>query len=203
MYRTGDLARYNEDRELEFLGRIDTQVKLRGFRIETGEIETAASLYEGITQVAARVCDDHLVLYYTGDRRIDQDDLRGFLAGSLTEYMVPAAYKQLDEMPMTPNGKIDRKALQNIPVISDELMVPPENETEQKVSDLVKDVLSGRELGVTAELETGGLTSLSAMRFSALIAKEFGKSFKLSDLKEYGTIRKIAEYLNTDTSQSI
>ena len=113
MYRTGDLVRYNEDKELEFLGRIDTQVKLRGFRIETGEIETAASLYEGITQVAARVCDDHLVLYYTGDRQIDQDDLRSFLAGSLTEYMVPAAYKQLDEMPMTPNGKIDRKASQS------------------------------------------------------------------------------------------
>ena len=115
--------------------------------------------------------------------------------------MVPAAYKQLDTMPMTPNGKIDRKALQSIPVISDEHMVPPENETEQKVSDLVKEVLGGREIGVTAEFRREGLTSLAAMRLSALIADEFGKSFKLSDLREYGSIRKIAEYLSTDTEE--
>ena len=201
MYRTGDLARYNEEGELEFLGRIDAQVKLRGYRIEPGEIETAASLYEGITQTAAMVCEDHLVLFYTGGRQIDPDDLRGFLAGSLAEYMVPAAYKQLDAMPMTPNGKIDRKALQKIQVTSDEPMVPPENETEQKVSDLVREVLAGREISVTAKLHREGLTSLSAMRFSALIAKEFGKSFRLSDLKEYGTIRKIAAYLGTDTEE--
>ena len=201
MYRTGDLARYNEDKELEFLGRIDAQVKLRGFRIELGEIENAASLYEGIAQVAARVCDDHLVLYYTGNRQIDPDALRDFLAGSLTEYMIPAAYKQLDEMPMTPNGKIDRKELQKIPVVSDEQMVPPANETEQKISDLVKSVLSGRETGVTAELRREGLTSLSAMRLSALISKEFGKNFRMTDLNEYGTIRKIAEYLGTDIQE--
>ncbi len=201
MYRTGDLVRYNEEGDLEFLGRIDTQVKLRGFRIEPGEIEAAASHYKGIAQVAALVCDDHLVLYYTGDGQIDQEALRGFLAESLAEYMVPGAYKQLDAMPMTPNGKIDRKALQKIPASSDELIVPPENETEQKVSDLVKEVLAGREIGVTADFRKEGLTSLAAMRLSAMIATKFEKDFKISYIKEFGTIRKIAEYLNTDTEE--
>ncbi len=201
MYRTGDLVRYNEEGELEFLGRIDTQVKLRGFRIELGEVETAASLYEGITHVAARVCKDRLVLFYTGDGQIDKDALRSFLTLSLTEYMVPSGYKQLDEMPVTPNGKIDQKALEKISVITDEVMELPENEEEQRVSNLVREVLSGRETGVTTELQLEGLTSLAAMRLCALITKEFGKNFKLSDLKEFGTIRRIAEYLRTDVKE--
>jgi acyl-coenzyme A synthetase/AMP-(fatty) acid ligase len=114
-------------------------VKLRGFRIELGEIETAASRYEGITHAVAEVCEDLLVLFYTVNRLIEQDALRGMLTKSLTEYMIPSMFVQLDELPMTPNGKIDRKALQKIPVTSDEPMVPPENETEQKVSDLVRE----------------------------------------------------------------
>ena len=111
MYRTGDLARYNEDGQLEYLGRIDNQVKLRGFRIEMGEIETRASQFDGIAQVAAAVKKDQLVLYYTsaGNAPIDAEQLRRFLSETLTEYMVPTVYMPLAAMPMTPNGKIDRK----------------------------------------------------------------------------------------------
>ena len=115
MYRTGDLARYNEKGELEFLGRMDTQVKLRGFRIELGEIENTACKFEGLAQAVTEVRKDRLVLYYTADKgsggSIDRDELRDFLAKSLTEYMVPSPYMELPELPVTPNGKIDRKKL--------------------------------------------------------------------------------------------
>ncbi|MER2300223.1 MAG: non-ribosomal peptide synthetase, partial [Pseudomonas sp.] len=118
MYRTGDLARYNENDELEYLGRIDNQVKLRGFRIELGEIESRASQYEGIKAVTAQVRRDTLVLYYTAEREINTDGLKAFLAETLTEYMVPEIYMHLENMPMTPNGKINLKALPD-PDISD------------------------------------------------------------------------------------
>ncbi len=201
MYRTGDLARYNEDGELEFLGRIDTQVKLRGFRIELGEIETAASRYEGITHAVAEVCGDLLVLFYTANRLIEQGALRGMLTKTLTEYMIPSAFVKLDELPMTPNGKVDRKALRKMSVVSDEDVVIPENESERKLSDLVSEVLSGRKVSVTSELQREGLTSIAAMRLGALISQVFGKSFRLSDLKVYGTIRKIARHLFTESEE--
>ena len=111
MYRTGDLARYNEEGQLEYLGRIDTQVKLRGFRIELGEIESRASQFAGIRSAAAEVRKDNLVLYYVSDNETDNDKLKAFLSESLTEYMIPSVYVRLPEMPFTPNGKIDRKAL--------------------------------------------------------------------------------------------
>ena len=201
MYRTGDLARYNEDGELEFLGRIDTQVKLRGYRIELGEIETAAIRYEGIAHAVAEVCEDQLVLFYTANRPIEQDVLRGMLTKSLTEYMIPSVFVLLDELPMTPNGKVDRKALRKMSVVSDEDVVIPESESEQKLSDLVSEVLSGRRVSVTSELQREGLTSIAAMHLGALISQVFGKNFKLSDLKVYGTIRKIARHLFTENEE--
>lgn len=128
MYHTGDLCRWNEEGQIEYMGRIDTQVKLRGFRIELGEIESKALNIEGIRQAAAEVRkvmgNEHLVLYYTlsdassqgeesnpAGATLSDDDIRTALAAtSLAEYMVPDAYMRLDAMPMTPNGKINRKA---------------------------------------------------------------------------------------------
>lgn len=128
MYHTGDLCRWNEEGQIEYMGRIDTQVKLRGFRIELGEIESKALNIEGIRQAAAEVRkvmgNEHLVLYYTlsdassqgeesnpAGAALSDDDIRTALAAtSLAEYMVPDAYMRLDAMPMTPNGKINRKA---------------------------------------------------------------------------------------------
>ena len=115
MYRTGDLCRWSDDGQMEYISRMDNQVKIRGYRIELGEVESCASRFEGIRQAVAVIKElsgsNTLCLYYTAeepDKTIDADELRRFMAHTLADYMVPTTYTQLDAMPLTPNGKIDR-----------------------------------------------------------------------------------------------
>ena len=117
MYKTGDLVRYRPDATIEFLGRLDHQVKLRGFRIELGEIETALSRYPGVRESVVIVREDipgdkRLVAYVTSDHQaLTITAVREALTGKLPNYMLPSAVMRVDAMPLTPNGKIDRKAL--------------------------------------------------------------------------------------------
>lgn len=145
VYHTGDLARWNKQGELEFMGRIDNQVKLRGFRIELGEIENQASLIEGIKAVAAEVREaggsKHLVLYFTATSEMDTEEIRERLSASLTEYMVPDTYMQLNEMPLTPNGKVNRRALPAPVIRSAAEYVEPATETERIIAQAMQEVL--------------------------------------------------------------
>ena len=116
LYRTGDLVRYQENGNLEFLGRLDDQVKIQGYRIEPGEIEAAVLDYPGVAQAAVIAREDklgnmRLVGYVASSERLDVDRLRSHLQQRVPEYMVPAALLQLDTLPLTANGKVDRKAL--------------------------------------------------------------------------------------------
>ncbi|MBR3459041.1 MAG: AMP-binding protein, partial [Selenomonadaceae bacterium] len=196
MYRTGDLARYNEAGELEYLGRIDNQVKLRGFRIEMGEIETRASQFAGIAQVAAAVKKDQLVLYYTSAEgaQIDVDELRSFLSETLTEYMVPTVYMLLAAMPMTPNGKIDRKVLPE-PEASVALEnIPPETEREQKFYELAAGFLGTKAFGVTDNLVSLGLSSIGAMRLAGEIYSACDLRIPVAEILRMPTIRSLAAW---------
>ncbi|MBR3458274.1 MAG: hypothetical protein IKH16_09015 [Selenomonadaceae bacterium] len=194
MYRTGDLARYNEDGELEHLGRIDNQAKLRGFRIEMGEIENCASQFEGIEYVAAAVKNEQLVLYYTRaeSAAIDQEELRRFLADTLTEYMVPTVYMPLSIMPMTPNGKIDRKALPE-PELSAALeYVPPETDMECKFFEIAAEILGTKDFGVTDNLVSLGLSSIGAMRLAGGIYRVCHLPLPVAKIMQSPTIRAMA-----------
>jgi amino acid adenylation domain-containing protein len=202
MYHTGDLARYNADGDLEFMGRIDTQVKLRGFRIELGEIENRALQFPGITAAAAEVKKiaqtEHLCLYFTvrpGEQemtqtKIDEKALRAFLAEKLTDYMVPTLYVQLEKMPLTPNGKINRKMLET-PDLSKHLEnVPPANDTEAQMLEMARELLPGIEFGVTDNLFDLGMTSLLAMRFAVQL-KELHLQVTVASVMRYRNIRAI------------
>ena len=203
VYRTGDLVRWNDDNQLEYLGRIDTQVKLRGFRIELGEIEARAAMFDGISMVAAEVWHGQtLCLYYSATKDIDSGALQAFLSETLTEYMVPTAYMQLDEMPLTPNGKINRKALPD-PQIELEDIVAPETDVEQQLFDIVAELLGTNNFGVTNNLLSLGLSSLGAMRLSVTIQEKLSGQVTVATIMRDPTIRQIAgELTQPDASQT-
>ncbi|MCQ2154174.1 MAG: amino acid adenylation domain-containing protein, partial [Bacteroidales bacterium] len=204
MYRTGDLARYNARGELEFCGRIDFQVKLRGFRIEMGEIEACASSLEGVTAAAAEVRkmggQDILCLYYTADRDMDDEIMRAHLSKSLTSYMVPDCFVRLDAMPLTPNGKVNRRALPE-PKAAVSERVTPDTPTEKKIFALAAEVLGYDGFSVLDNLLSVGLTSLSAMKLSALLEQREGMEVPTRIILECGTVRAIASKADSDAGR--
>nr|MCR4762277.1 amino acid adenylation domain-containing protein [Lachnospiraceae bacterium] len=198
MYHTGDLGRYNEEGNVEYLGRLDSQVKLRGYRIELGEVESSALRFDDMKQAAADVREEQLVLYYVADQKIDQQALREFLARSLTEYMVPGVYIQLDAMPMTPSGKIDRKKLPAPDKAVDEV-VRPSDALEEELSQIVSSLIRYDGFGVTNNLIALGLNSLGIMRLSGMIQAKYGAHVRVADMMREPMIRSIAELIRKQT----
>lgn len=198
MYHTGDLCRWNEDGQIEYLGRIDTQVKLRGFRIELGEIESKALNIEGVRQAAAEVRkvqgNEHLVLYYTvvDGKTIDSEAILSALKGSsLADYMVPDVYMQMDVMPMTPNGKINRKALPAPEIQRATDYVAPVGEKEELFCSIFSDVLKIQEVGATDNFFEIGGTSINAIKV-IVEASKHGVQIVFNDLFTQKTPRALA-----------
>ena len=203
IYRTGDLAKYNNRGEIEFIGRIDDQVKLRGLRIELGEIEACLQIFPGIqaSVVIMREVGEnkHLCGYFTASSKLEIATLKEHLAKSLTYYMVPDRLLQLETMPLTPNGKIDKKALPEIEFSAEETVLP-QNERQQKIYDIItKEILLNSSLGVKDNLLMAGLNSLSAIRLATKLSKAFGCDFGAKTVLEYNTIEKLAEVSLTTT----
>ena len=202
MYHTGDLCRWNEDGQIEYMGRIDTQVKLRGFRIELGEIESKALNIEGIRQAAAEVRkvmgNEHLVLYYTvvDGSAIDDETIRQALAASsLADYMVPDAYMQMDTMPMTPNGKINRKALPAPEMKRATEYVAPVGEKEELFCTIFSDILKIKEVGATDNFFEIGGTSINAIKV-IVEASKHGAQIVFNDLFNLKTPRALAAFVS-------
>ena len=205
MYHTGDLCRWNEDGQIEYMGRIDTQVKLRGFRIELGEIESKALNISGISQAAAEVRkvmgNEHLVLYYTLENgcALTDEDIHKALAGtSLAEYMVPDTYMRLDEMPMTPNLKINRKALPAPEIKRTNDYVAPEGETETLFTQIFSQVLNIEQVGATDDFFEIGGTSINAIKV-IVEASKHGVQIVFNDLFNLKTPKALAEYVSGNT----
>lgn len=134
-YRSGDYAKWTTNGDVIILGRTDNQVKLRGLRIELGEIEKCLTAVDGIKSGIALIKKvgkaDAICVYYTADRQIEPDEIKSELAKSLTDYMVPSAYVQLDKMPLTPNGKVNTKVLPEPKSNKSERGRLPKNEIEK------------------------------------------------------------------------
>ena len=208
MYHTGDLCRWNEDGQIEYMGRIDTQVKLRGFRIELGEIESKALNIEGIRQAAAEVRkvmgNEHLVLYYTLEESasLNDEDIRTTLAASsLAEYMVPDAYMQMDVMPMTPNGKINRKALPAPEMKRATEYEAPKGEMEELFCTIFSDILKIKEVGATDNFFEIGGTSINAIKV-IVEASKHGAQIVFNDIFNLKTPRALAAFVNGNTDET-
>lgn len=195
MYRTGDLARWNEEGDLECLGRVDHQIKLRGFRIELGEIENVLCRYPFIKETVVKIVDrggvDHLCAWFTASTEVDLSDLRKFLAQNLADYMIPTAYRQIEKMPLNPNGKVDWRALPSPEIQAGEI-IPPQSPVEQKIFDLVAELLKTTSFGITTNLLSIGITSMLAIRLSVLMRKRFGFQMTTRDIMLTPTIRELA-----------
>ena len=194
------MVRWSSDGNIDFMGRIDNQVKLRGLRIELGEIEARASQYDSIKEVCVDVKEiggmQNLVCYYSPveGMDVDEDSLKAWLGETLTAFMVPEIYVKMEKLPLTPNGKVNRRALPipEINVAQGE-MVAPESDMEKKRFVIISNMLKTDQFGVTTNLISVGMTSLSAMRLSAAIQQQLGIEIKTKELLSTPTIRQLAE----------
>ena len=200
-YRTGDMARRLADGTIEFLGRMDHQVKIRGFRIELGEIEYQLSRHKAIkdTMVLARqrAGDQYLIGYYVSAEEIAESALKEHLFQSLPEYMVPGHFVHLLAFPLTPSGKVDRKALPNPNITAGEDYMAPSNETEEALAMIWSEVLHVDQtaIGVNQSFFTIGGDSIKAIRLMTKINSHFNVDIKLAELFEMNRIRQLADHI--------
>ncbi|PBP78777.1 non-ribosomal peptide synthetase, partial [Pseudomonas syringae] len=206
LYRTGDLVRWRADGNLEYLGRNDDQVKIRGFRVELGEIEARLAEHSDIRE-AVVLCrqdepgDKRLVAYVTAQQpetALDIERLRNHLQGLLPDYMVPAAYVQLDALPLTTNGKLDRKAL---PVPDAQALISrgyeaPQGEVEAMLAEIWAEVLQVEQVGRYDNFFDLGGHSLLAMRMVSQVRQQLGVELPLGELFALGELAAVAAALN-------
>ena len=200
LYRTGDRARRRSDGRLEFLGRIDGQVKVRGFRVEPGEVESALTSRPGVAQAAVVVRDDgaggSLSAFVVARRglQISGEALRRDLRERLPRHLVPSSVVVLDALPMTPGGKVDRRALATYPgnQLESKPPGPPRDELERRLIAIAEDVLNVRPIGPDDDFFDLGGHSLLAVRLLSRVEAGFGVRVELADLLRGPTIENLA-----------
>jgi amino acid adenylation domain-containing protein len=209
MYRTGDLARYRSDGRIQLIGRTDHQIKLRGHRIELGEIESVIEKHPGVLQAVVSLYGEgsarHLVAYLRhADGVSGGGQLRSWLQERLPEYMVPSAFVALDEIPLTPNGKVDRKRLPK-PVESTRQSLPavdPRNDIEERLVRIWSEVLGVHQVSVTDNFFDLGGHSLLLVRVHARARQELDSELAVIDLFRYPTIESLAACLERRRMES-
>lgn len=210
MYRTGDMARIRPDGNIEFLGRQDHQINLKGFRIEAGEVEHALVQHPAVSQAVVsdqldatgqRVLVAHIIVTAS----VEVSDLRDWLGERLPAYMVPSHIMQLDELPKTPSGKLDRKGLPPIRGENAERAITgrsPESGLERKLCSIWQDVLGIQYIGVDDNFWSLGGDSLRAMRLILRYKEEGIQNVGLREVFDYQTIGEVARYLEGQESNS-
>jgi aryl carrier-like protein len=197
LYRTGDLVRWLGDGNLEYLGRLDHQVKLRGYRIELGEIEVVLeqqpAIQQAVVVVHADVLRDQRLTAYVvtrGGAAIDPSALREALSRKLSDYMVPSAFVRLNALPLTPNKKVDRKALAALPfeIPVSSVYAPPHTDAEQKIAAIWQDLLHSERIGVSDNFFDLGGYSLLVVQLQNRLRRQFQKEISLVELFQHPTV---------------
>jgi nonribosomal peptide synthetase DhbF len=209
MYRTGDLARFHEDGSLDYMGRADHQIKIRGFRIELGEIEAVIAKHSNVEQVAVIVREDQpgdkrLVAYVVSAAKISFDSahLRQYVAEVLPNYMLPSAFVEIAELPLTSNGKLDCKALPAPDFGAVVIGRGPRTPQEEVLRDLFMEVLDLPRVGIDDGFFDLGGHSLLAVHLMSKIRDSLGIQLSIGNLFEAPTVAGLAERLEIGTSQS-
>jgi natural product biosynthesis luciferase-like monooxygenase protein len=203
MYRTGDRGLLSHEYRLQFLGRLDDQVKLRGYRIELGEIEDVISRHPAIREAAAMVesqdeANPHLLCYLVarGAHRPAGEELRVFMAAKVPEYMLPAGFVWLEEMPRTPNGKLDRKLLATASgtrASNSQLLREPQDAVEKVLAEIWSELLGVKLIGVNQSFFDLGGHSLLAMKLAGLVHEIFQVTIDIGTFFKYPTIEALAQ----------
>jgi amino acid adenylation domain-containing protein len=208
LYRTGDLARYMADGNIDFLGRVDEQVKIRGYRIELGEIENALRASEGVKDAVVVVEDGagekRLIGYVVAETEVtlQAERLRAQLREQLPDYMVPPVFMELEKLPLTANGKVDRRALPALGVPSPartRTLTAPRNTLEIVIAKVWEELLGIAPIGITDNFFDLGGSSILAVRMIARIEKQLGKDIPLNSLFKGATIEHLAQVVSEDS----
>jgi amino acid adenylation domain-containing protein len=213
LYRTGDAARYLDDGRIEYVGRLDFQMKVRGFRIEAGEIESVLARHPAVSESAVITREDapgdqQLVAYLVahGDAEPAAGELRSFLKQTLPDYMIPSRFVAMQKLPLTPNGKVDRRALPAPSSLTADIgltYIAPRSLLEHKLAHIWEEIFNLRPIGVTDNFFDLGGHSLLAVRVMAQVHKQLGQRLPLSLLFEATTIEKLAAALLQQTEPAV
>ncbi|OFY07545.1 MAG: hypothetical protein A2W99_03755 [Bacteroidetes bacterium GWF2_33_16] len=207
LYRTGDLGRWLPDGNMEFLGRIDHQVKIRGYRIELGEIEIVLLKHKYIKECIVidreERGDKYLCAYIVSQTALMEDELHAFLSTQLPDYMIPSYFVEIDKIPLTSNGKLDRKSLPEPEIKAGNDYVGPSNDIEEKLVAIWAEVLkvSPELISTTANFFSIGGHSLKAMVMISLIQKIFNVKITLIQIFKDPTIKLLASCISLNTKE--
>jgi amino acid adenylation domain-containing protein len=206
LYRTGDLARWGEDGTLRFLGRIDEQLKIRGYRVEPGEIEAALTSWPDITEAAvvpdSAQAGERLIAYVVASDPVDAAAVRHDLAEVLPAYMVPAAVVTLDALPKTSSGKLDRAALP-APVLTGHDRTAPRDGQEKALAEIWSEVLGVADIGVHQDFFAIGGHSLLATKIVVRVNDRFGVELPLSTVFRHPTIAGLSAALEAEVRAQV
>jgi len=202
LYRTGDLGRWLPDGNMEFISRKDHQVKIRGHRIEPGEIEAVLQSHPAVRSSVVVALEDvrgdrNLTAYIVPEGKVTTSDLRAYVSNLLPEFMMPAYFLLLDELPLTVNGKLDRSRLPDPTdnVLGDSTSyIPPRNELEEKLIAIWKELLGKEKIGIQDNFFEAGGNSIRIMRLSKMAGKLLGKEVSVALLFQYPNIRELIDY---------
>ena len=212
LYKTGDFGVLRRDKEIgeayiEFLGRKDHQVKIRGYRIELGEIENCLLSHDFVTNASvidktdARGKKVLCAYYVSDDEELTTEELRIFLGRQLPEYMIPAYFIQLSEIPLTPNGKVDRNALPMPEVNMEDTYVAPTDDIEKKLCCIWEETLGVEKVGTNDNFFDLGGNSLNVALVISKIQKEFKINIPLREVFSLPTVKQMSEYIKADNSE--
>ncbi len=200
IYKTGDIAKFNKFGELEFLGRVDNQIKLHGLRIEIDEIENSIKEFEDINQAVVVIKNERIYAYFSSNVKIEINDLKKYLRKRLPIYMIPLKFIQVDKFEFTVLGKIDKSKL---PEIDNETVeyVKPRNSTDLLIFDAVTKILNKDSISIEENLFEAGLDSINSMSLLTIL-KQKGIDITYGEIYDYPTIKELSDRIISKKSSS-